>query len=160
MNHELITEFEFELPKGYIDGNGEIHKKGIMRLATAADEILPLRDPRVVSNPGYLTIILLSRVITQLGTLTNIRPANIEKLFSLIPSQIGHHPQSYINFLKNFHFFLTSKHNQLYNKELHETKNINIFYLVSRKSSTFGIIRCFYYKHTLSICGVRSVVTS
>ena len=82
MNHELITEFEFELPKGYIDGNGEIHKKGIMRLATAADEILPLRDPRVVSNPGYLTIILLSRVITQLGTLTNIRPANIEKLFS------------------------------------------------------------------------------
>ena len=53
-----------------------------MRLATAADEILPLRDPRVVSNPGYLTIILLSRVITQLGTLTNIRPANIEKLFS------------------------------------------------------------------------------
>ena len=82
MNHELITEFEFELPKGYIDGNGEIHKKGIMRLATAADEILPLRDPRVVSNPGYLTIILLSRVITQLGTLTNIRPANIEILFS------------------------------------------------------------------------------
>ena len=82
MDHELITEFEFELPKGYIDGNGEIHKKGIMRLATAADEILPLRDPRVVSNPGYLTIILLSRVITQLGTLTNIRPANIEKLFS------------------------------------------------------------------------------
>ena len=62
MNHELITEFEFELPKGYVDGNGEIHKKGIMRLATAADEILPLRDPRVVSNPGYLTIILLSRV--------------------------------------------------------------------------------------------------
>mgnify|MGYP003293078576 CR=1 FL=1 len=61
MNHELITEFEFELPKGYVDGNGEIHKKGIMRLATAADEILPLRDPRVVSNPGYLTIILLSR---------------------------------------------------------------------------------------------------
>ena len=82
MNHELITEFEFELRKVYIDGNGEIHKKGIMRLATAADEILPLRDPRVVSNPGYLTIILLSRVITQLGTLTNIRPANIEKLFS------------------------------------------------------------------------------
>lgn len=79
---ELITEFEFELPKGYVDGEGEVHKRGVMRLATAADEILPLRDPRVVQNPGYLTIILLSRVITQLGTLTNIRPAHIEKLFS------------------------------------------------------------------------------
>ena len=79
---ELITEFEFELPKGYVDENGEIHKKGVMRLATAADEILPLRDPRVVNNPGYLTIILLSRVITSLGTLQHIRPATIEKLFS------------------------------------------------------------------------------
>lgn len=79
---ELITEFEFTLPKGYVDENGEVHKQGVMRLATAADEILPLRDPRVVSNPGYLTIILLSRVITQLGTLQHIRPATIEKLFS------------------------------------------------------------------------------
>ena len=79
---ELITEFEFELPRGYVDENGEVHKKGIMRLATAADEILPLRDPRVVSNPAYLTIILLSRVVTSLGTLTNIRPTTIEKLFS------------------------------------------------------------------------------
>ena len=64
------------------DENGELHKKGVMRMATAADEILPLRDPRVVSNPAYLTIILLSRVITSLGTLTNIRPTHIEKLFS------------------------------------------------------------------------------
>jgi hypothetical protein len=79
---ELITEYEFELPRGYVDENGEIHKKGVMRLATAADEILPLRDPRVVSNPGYLTIILLSRVITSLGTLQNIRPATVEKFFS------------------------------------------------------------------------------
>lgn len=79
---DLITEFEFTLPKGYVDENGEVHKKGVMRLATAADEILPLRDPRVVSNPGYLTIILLSRVITSLGTVQNIRPATIEKLFS------------------------------------------------------------------------------
>ena len=71
---DLITEFEFELPRGYLDENGELHKKGVMRMATAADEILPLRDPRVVSNPAYLTIILLSRVITSLGTLTNIRP--------------------------------------------------------------------------------------
>lgn len=79
---ELITEYEFTLPRGYVDENGEVHKQGIMRLATAGDEILPLRDPRVVSNPGYLTIILLSRVITKLGTLQNIRPATIEKLFS------------------------------------------------------------------------------
>ena len=56
------TEFEFELPRGYVDQNGEVHKKGVMRLATAADEIMPLRDPRVQQNPGYLTIILLSRV--------------------------------------------------------------------------------------------------
>ena len=55
---DLITEFEFELPRGYLDENGELHKKGVMRMATAADEILPLRDPRVVSNPAYLTIIL------------------------------------------------------------------------------------------------------
>ena len=79
---ELITEFEFTLPKGYVDEHGEVHKQGVMRLATAADEILPLRDPRVVSNPGYLTIILLSRVITQLGSLQHIRPNTIEKLFS------------------------------------------------------------------------------
>ena len=79
---ELITEFEFTLPKGYVDEHGEVHKQGVMRLATAADEILPLRDPRVVSNPGYLTIILLSRVITQLGSLQHIRPNIIEKLFS------------------------------------------------------------------------------
>lgn len=79
---ELITEFEFDLPRGYVDDNGEVHKHGTMRLATAADEILPLRDPRVVSNPGYLTIILLSRVISSLGSLQNIRPATIEKFFS------------------------------------------------------------------------------
>jgi len=80
--NELITEFDFELPKGYVDENGDIHKTGTMRLATAADEVLPLRDNRVVSNPGYLTIILLSRVITSLGSLKNIRPNTIEKLFS------------------------------------------------------------------------------
>ena len=79
---DLITEFEFDLPRGYVDENGEVHKHGTMRLATAADEILPLRDPRVVSNPGYLTVILLSRVITSLGSLQNIRPNTIEKLFS------------------------------------------------------------------------------
>ena len=79
---ELITEFEFDLPRGYVDESGEVHKHGTMRLATAADEILPLRDPRVVSNPGYLTIILLSRVVTSLGSIQHIRPNTIEKLFS------------------------------------------------------------------------------
>jgi hypothetical protein len=79
---ELITEFDFELPRGYVDDDGVLHKKGTMRLATAADEILPLRDNKVVANPGYLTIILLSRVVTSLGDVRSIRPAIIEKLFS------------------------------------------------------------------------------
>lgn len=79
---ELVTEFDFELPRGYVDANGELHKTGTMRLATAGDEILPLRDPRVVNNPGYLTIILLSRVITSLGTVTSVKPAMVEKFFS------------------------------------------------------------------------------
>jgi len=76
------TEFEFTLPKGYIDENGNLHKNGAMRLATAADEILPMRDPRVQQNPGYLTIILLSRVITRLGELRAIDTKVIEKLFT------------------------------------------------------------------------------
>lgn len=82
MEPDFVTEFEFELPKGYIDASGDIHKSGVMRLATAADEILPLRDPRVVQNPGYLTVILLARVITRLGTVTKIDPRVIEKLYS------------------------------------------------------------------------------
>ncbi|MFZ5352366.1 MAG: phage tail assembly protein [Bacillota bacterium] len=76
------TEFEFTLPRGYIDENGNLHKNGVMRLATAADEILPMRDPRVQQNPGYLTIILLSRVITKLGDLRAIDTKVIEKLFT------------------------------------------------------------------------------
>lgn len=79
----METEFEFELPKGYVDKNGDVHKKGVMRLATAADEILPLRDPRVQQNSGYLTIILLARVITKLGTLTSINTRVIEGLFTM-----------------------------------------------------------------------------
>ena len=66
------TQVEFELPKGYIDKNGEVHKKGVMRLANAADEIVPLNDPRVKMNPGYLSILLLERVITELGTLKKV----------------------------------------------------------------------------------------
>lgn len=76
------TEIQFELPKGYIDENGEIHKSGVMRLATAADEILPLKDPKVQKNPGYLSIVLLSRVITKLGTLEKIDSKVIEQLFT------------------------------------------------------------------------------
>ncbi len=79
----METEFEFELPKGYVDKNGDVHRRGTMRLATAADEILPMRDPRVQQNAGYLTIILLSRVITRLGTLSTINTHVIEGLFTM-----------------------------------------------------------------------------
>ena len=79
----METEFEFELPRGYVDKSGTLHKRGTMRLATAADEILPLRDPRVQQNSGYLTIILLSRVITRLGTLSMISTNVIEGLFTM-----------------------------------------------------------------------------
>ena len=77
------TEFAFTLPKGYIDFQGELHREGVMRLANAADEILPLRDPRVQQNPGYLTIILLSRVITKLGTLPTVDTNVVEKMFTM-----------------------------------------------------------------------------
>lgn len=75
------TEFEFKLQKGYVDEDGNLHKDGTMRLATAADEILPLKDPRVQANPAYLSIILLSRVITKLGNLPSVNTTVIEKLF-------------------------------------------------------------------------------
>lgn len=78
----MQTEYPFTLPMGYSDGEGNLHKEGVMRLATAADEITPLKDPRVQSNPAYLLIILLSRVITRLGTLDYINPKIIEGLFS------------------------------------------------------------------------------
>lgn len=76
------TEFEFTLPKGYVDGEGNLNKKGIMRLATAADEILPLKDPRVQANPAYLTVILLSRVIIKLEDLPVIDTKVVENLFA------------------------------------------------------------------------------
>ena len=78
----LQTEFEFTLPKGYIDKDGNLHREGTMRLATAADEILPLKDPRVQSNAAYLVIILLSRVVMRLGSLETINPKTIEGLFA------------------------------------------------------------------------------
>jgi hypothetical protein len=79
----LQTEFEFKLPKGYIDPEGNLHQVGTMRLATAIDEIAPMRDPRVKANEAYLSIILLARVITRLGTLTHINPGVIQDLFSV-----------------------------------------------------------------------------
>src|SRR6266480_1480657 len=80
----LQTEFNFTLPLGFVDESGSLHKSGTMRLATAADEILPLRDARVTANQAYLVIILLSRVVTRLGSLSegDINPAVIERLFS------------------------------------------------------------------------------
>ena len=78
----LQTEFPFNLPRGYVDSEGNLHREGVMRLATAYDEIAPMKDPRVQANPGYLVIILLSRVITKLGSLQQINPKVIENLFS------------------------------------------------------------------------------
>jgi hypothetical protein len=76
------TEFEFSLPRGYVDKEGRVHRQGAMRLATAADEILPLKDPRVQGNPAYLVVILLSRVVTRLGELEVVNPKVIEELFA------------------------------------------------------------------------------
>ncbi len=78
----LRTEFDFELPVGYVDRSGDTHRRGTMRMATARDEIQPLSDPRVRNNEAYLTVILLSRVVTRLGTLERIDPSIIEGLFA------------------------------------------------------------------------------
>lgn len=77
----IQTQFEFTLPQGYVDDEGTLHREGIMRLATTADELKPLKDPRVQSNQAYLTVILLSRVVTDLGSLDNVSPHVIENLF-------------------------------------------------------------------------------
>jgi hypothetical protein len=79
----LQTEFPFTLPKGYVDGEGRLHRDGTMRLATARDEIEPLRDPRI-SGPDdpYLTILVLSRVVKELGTLHEVTPRDVENLFA------------------------------------------------------------------------------
>lgn len=76
------TEFEFTLPCGYLDEDGTLHRDGVLRRATAADEILPLKDPRVQKNPAYLVIILLSRVVTRLGSVSPINPKVIENLYA------------------------------------------------------------------------------
>lgn len=76
------TEIQFTLPKGYLGPEGTLHREGSMRLATAADEILPLKDTRVQQNPAYLTVILLSRVVTKLGNLNDVHPGLIEGLYA------------------------------------------------------------------------------
>lgn len=81
--YEFETEFHFTLPKGFVDRDGNVHKDGVMRLANAGDEILPLRDPRVQQNPGYLTVILLARVITKLGTLPAVDTNVVGKFYTM-----------------------------------------------------------------------------
>jgi len=78
----FATEVDFTLPRGYVDAEGVLHRTGVMRLATAADEILPLRDPRVQQNAAYLAIIVLARVITRLGNLTELDTRVIENLYA------------------------------------------------------------------------------
>ena len=79
---ELRTEFEFTLPCGFVDESGDLHRTGVMRLATALDEVQPLRDSRVQGNQAYVAILLLSRVITRLGSIEPVTPAMVERLFA------------------------------------------------------------------------------
>ncbi len=78
----METLYDFTLPKGYLDANGEVHKRGKMRLATAGDEISATRDPRVLQNPSYLTIAILSKVVTEIEGVDVISATTIEKLFT------------------------------------------------------------------------------
>ncbi|MGI5144589.1 hypothetical protein [Streptomyces sp. CA-106110] len=80
--HRLQTEFPFELPRGYVDESGTVHRDGVMRLATARDELVPLRDIRVQENPAYLSVVLLGRVITRLGTLPLVHDGIVESMFA------------------------------------------------------------------------------
>jgi hypothetical protein len=78
----MKTEFTFTLPRGYVDAAGTVHREGTMRLATARDEIEPLRDPAVRQNEAYLTVLLLSRVVTRIGDVTDVTPDLVEGLFA------------------------------------------------------------------------------
>ncbi|MGI5428934.1 hypothetical protein [Streptomyces sp. CA-179760] len=80
--HELRTEFPFQLPRGYVDEAGTVHRDGVMRLSTARDELVPLRDVRVQENPAFLSVVLLGRVITRLGTLPNVHDGTVENMFA------------------------------------------------------------------------------
>jgi hypothetical protein len=78
----MQTEFAFTLPKGYVDASGTVHREGIMRLATARDEIEPLRDAQVRQNEAYLAVLLLSRVVTRIGDVTDVTPEVVEGLYA------------------------------------------------------------------------------
>jgi hypothetical protein len=78
----MRTEFAFTLPRGYVDPSGAVHREGLMRLATARDEIEPMRDPEVRRNDAYLSVLLLSRVVTRLGDVSEVTPELIEGLFA------------------------------------------------------------------------------
>ncbi|MER6503979.1 hypothetical protein ABT218_32720 [Streptomyces sp. NPDC001455] len=79
---DLRTEFEFELPRGYVDDEGQVHRQGSMRLATARDELRPQIDLRVKENPAYLSVVLLSQVITRLGTITDVHAGVVERMYA------------------------------------------------------------------------------
>ncbi|WP_328913251.1 MULTISPECIES: hypothetical protein [unclassified Streptomyces] len=81
-SHGLRTEFEFELPRGYVDEAGTVHRHGSMRLATARDELRPQIDLRVKENPAYLSVVLLSQVITRLGTVTDVHAGIVERMYA------------------------------------------------------------------------------
>jgi phage FluMu protein gp41 len=88
----LQTEFEFTLPTGYLDDAGNLHRQGTMRLSRTMDEVTPLEDPRVRVNPAYATVVILARVITQLGDLETVSTDVIEQLFT-----------GDLNYLQNFY---------------------------------------------------------
>ncbi|MDX2922210.1 MULTISPECIES: hypothetical protein [Streptomyces] len=78
----LRTEFGFELPRGYVDDEGQVHRQGTMRLATARDELRPQIDLRVKENPAYLSVVLLSQVITRLGPITDVHTGIVERMYA------------------------------------------------------------------------------
>ena len=78
----LQTEYEFTLPCGYVDAQGTMHRDGVMRLATALDEVEAMRDARGRANEAYLSILLLSRVVVRLGDVAPVEPEDVERLFS------------------------------------------------------------------------------
>jgi hypothetical protein len=76
------TEFDFELPRGYVDADGHVHRHGTMRLATARDELRPQIDLRVKENPAYLSVVLLAQVITSLGSVTDVHAGIVEQMYA------------------------------------------------------------------------------
>lgn len=78
----LRTEYPFTLPRGYVDEHGRVHREGVMRLATARDEITTQADQRARQNPAYLTVLLLERTVTTLGEVPAVDSFVVENLFA------------------------------------------------------------------------------